>query len=201
MGKSMRGDASVGLFVQARMVASYRFVEARLFEILGGWVADEPTGEARLFFDAQSRQHAWHAQLFDERLPVFEGFDPDEVTGESFSAVSDVLDRLRAQGETLVRLAGLGRLVLPRLVTGYTVHIERAADVADASLVRALRLVLRDESESWQECEALVQAFLAHGMKAGELARQVGVLEDVLMGGGPGLVPWPGAWSSGELGS
>lgn len=197
----MKGAASIGIFEQARMVASYGFIEQRLFELLGGWVESESRNEARLFFDVQSQQHAWHAQLFEDRLPALEGLDAEKATAGTLTAVEEVLEQLAAQTETLVRLAGLGRLVLPRLVTGYTIHTERAAAVADASLVRSLRLVLSDEREAWHSCEELIETLFEEGAKTEELARQVGGLEDVLVPAGPGLVPWPGGEAPRELGS
>ena len=37
---------------------------------LGDWVADMPIAAVQVHLDAQSMRHAWHAELWAERLPV-----------------------------------------------------------------------------------------------------------------------------------
>ena len=70
-----RGPA-LSLEAQARLVGSYQWVERRLFEVLGSWVASEPVPEAQVLFDVYSQQHAWHAELFADRLPALDSVDP-----------------------------------------------------------------------------------------------------------------------------
>ena len=43
-------------------------------------MTSEPVAEARLVFDVYSQQHAWHAELWAERLPVLDGLDPATLT-------------------------------------------------------------------------------------------------------------------------
>ncbi len=61
---------------QAGVIGAYQWIERRLFEVLGTWVLSEPLAEARLLFDIYSQQHAWHADLWAERLPVLDSLDP-----------------------------------------------------------------------------------------------------------------------------
>ena len=62
-GVSVSGATALSLDAHARLVGSYQWVEHRLFEILGSWVASEPVPEAQMVFDVFSQQHAWHAEL------------------------------------------------------------------------------------------------------------------------------------------
>jgi hypothetical protein len=39
-----------------------------------------PIAAVQVHLDAQSMRHAWHAELFAERLPVLAGADPDGLT-------------------------------------------------------------------------------------------------------------------------
>jgi hypothetical protein len=92
---------------------------------------------------------------------------------------------------------GLARVVLPRLIAGYGLHLHRAAPVADGPVVRSLRLVVRDEIEAWQAIETLVQTLVHRPHDIAVVTAHQQALEEVLAGTGPGLVPWPGAVPSG----
>jgi len=92
---------------------------------------------------------------------------------------------------TLPRLVGIGRVVLARLVTGYALHLRRVSPVADASMTRCLRLVLRDETEEWQVLEALTQTLLRRPHDVAVVTGHQQHLEETIAGTGAGLVPWP----------
>jgi hypothetical protein len=213
-GVGASGGPALPLDVQARLVGSYQWMERRLFEVLGSWVASEPVPEARVLFDVYSQQHAWHAELFADRLPALDSVDPDTLvlppsaevermlamltgvasdTGPSMSenptGHGDEMDL--SSGGTLPRLVGIGRVVLVRLVTGYTLHLRRISPVADAPLARCLRLVLRDETEQWQAIEALTQALLRRPHDVAVVTGHQQRLEQVIAESGAGLVPWP----------
>ena len=161
----------------AELVGEYRWIEASLHRLLGAWVTDIPIAGVQVHLDAQSMRHAWHAELFGDRLPVLAGVDPDGLTRPTaataalFAALDGVEPVAEGPGSTwpaadaasaprpgaLPRLAGLYRVVLPRLVTSYDRHLRVVAPVADGPLRRALRLVVRDEVEDWMAGERLVQ--------------------------------------------
>ena len=220
-GGSLDGGAGSGaqrrcpLDTHARLVGSYQWVEHRLFEILGSWVASEPVPEAQMVFDVFSRQHAWHAELFADRLPALDSVDAealmvapspevDRMLAVLAGVVLDGDDRdpdgsllshggtlgMPARG-TLPRLVGIGRVVLARLVTGYTLHLRRVSPVADAPMTRCLRLVLRDETEEWQALEALTQALLRRPHDVAVVTGHQQRLEEMIAGSGAGLVSWP----------
>lgn len=187
------GMAAMPLEQAARILGSYQWVERRLFEVLGAWVASEPDPAARLLFDAASQQHAWHARLFADRVPTIGDLDPASLAIPPSAEVDGLLGGLGGAppGGTLLRLVALGRVVLPRLVAGYGRHLRRAAPVADGPVVRALRMVVRDDLESWQVTEALIQALLRRPNDVAVVTDHQQELEALLAGIGPGLVPWP----------
>ena len=86
-------------------------------------------------------------------------------------------------------------MVLPRLLVTYDRHLARAVPVADGPVVRALRLVRRDELEAWAEGEALLEGALRTTADAAVVAEAQQRLEAAVVGAavGGGLVPWPGA--------
>jgi hypothetical protein len=193
------GAQALTLEEQSRVIGAYQWIERRLFEVTGGWVASEPVAEARLIFDVYSQQHAWHAELWADRLPVLDGIDPATLTLPPSAEVDRLVTLVAggapgqapAAGGTLLRLVGLARVVLPRLVAGYGLHLRRAAPVADGPVVRSLRLVVRDEIEAWQATETLVQTLVHRPHDIAVVTAHQQALEELLAGIGPGLVPWP----------
>ena len=176
-GPDAGGYPALPLGRTAALVGEYRWIEASLHRLLGSWVSDMPVAAVQVHLDAQAMRHAWHAELFADRLPVLAGVDPDGLTRPSsataalLAAVEGIEVAVEGPGSTwpaadtgaaprpgaLPRLAGLYRVVLPRLVTTYTRHLRVVAPVADGPLRRALRLVVRDEVEDWLAGERLVQ--------------------------------------------
>lgn len=197
----------------AELVGEYRWIEASLHRLLGTWVTDMPIAGVQVHLDAQSMRHAWHAELFGDRLPVLAGVDPDGLTRPSavtatlFAALDGVGPAADGPGSSwppadaepphrpaaLPRLAGLYRVVLPRLVTTYDRHLRVVAPVADGPLRRALQLVLRDEVEDWMAGERLVQRLVTrpHDVAAVYEFQQGLESAAVAVGAQPGLVELP----------
>ncbi len=214
-GGSGSGVRALSLHAQARLVGSYRWLERRLFEVLGSWVASEPVPEAQMLFDVYSLQHAWHAELFADRLPALDSVDPDTLVSPPSAEVDRMCGLLAGvapagdgsssgggligsgdgpgvpAGGTLPRLVGVARVVLPRLLVGYNLHLRRVSPVVDAPMTRCLRLVLRDEIEQWQALEALTQALLRRPHDVAVVTAHQQRLEEIIAGAGAGLVPWP----------
>ena len=108
---------------------------------------------------------------------------------------------MQAAGGTLLRLVGLGRVVLPRLVVGHSVALRRASAVSEAPLRRCLRLVVRDETEQWRAVEALIETLLRRPHDVAVVTAHQQQLEQLVAGAGrragaladasrSGLSPW-----------
>jgi hypothetical protein len=197
-----RAEGALDLTGLQRVLGGYQWVERRAFEVLGSWVATEAVPQARLLFDVQSQQHAWHAELFAERMPSIDGADAASYVLPPSAEVDRLFavlggggvpgDASRPQaGGTLLRLVGLSRVLLPRLVAGYGRHLRRCVPVADAPVVRALRLTLRDDVEAWQAAESMVQGLVRRPNDVQVVTTHQQSLEERIAGGGPGMVPWP----------
>ncbi|MGO8871193.1 MAG: hypothetical protein ACLQPH_07275, partial [Acidimicrobiales bacterium] len=124
----------LSLDTTAALIGEYRWIETTLFRLLGEWAADMPLAAVTVHLDAQSMRHAWHAELWAERLPVRSGFEPDTVTAPSnssaalFAALAGEVLATDVPGSSwppadeegygrpgaLPRLAALYRVVLPR---------------------------------------------------------------------------------------
>jgi hypothetical protein len=177
----------------AELYGAYRWMERRLFELTGSWAAEAVEPEVRLHLDVVSGQHAWHAELWEARLPMLDGTDREALTRPGGPVAEPLFGALSEPATTVERLAGLYRVVVPRLLVTYHRHLQRAAPVADAPAVRALRLVRRDEVESWEAGEHLLQELLAGPEDAAVAAAVQARLETPVAGSGvgSGLLPWP----------
>ncbi len=60
-----------------------------------------------------------------------------------------------------------------------------------APVIRALRLALRDEIEAWQTAELMVQSLIRRPHDVAVVTAHQQRLESLVVGSGPGLVPWP----------
>jgi hypothetical protein len=163
----------------AAVVGEYRWIENALYAVLGEWVNDMPVAAVQVHLDGESQRHAWHADLWADRLPVLAGSDPAAFTVPSPATVALFATLQGAavdlDGSTtgypepeggsalprpgaLPRLAGLYRVVLPRLATTYERHLRAVThSPTDPPVRRALRLVLNDTIEDWHTGERLVQ--------------------------------------------
>ena len=64
----------------ARRVGNYKWVEMKMFEALGGWVATVPELDVKMRLGTHCYKHAWHAELWHKRLPELREMNPDRLT-------------------------------------------------------------------------------------------------------------------------
>jgi hypothetical protein len=164
---------------------AYRWVELRLFELTGSWSAAPglPDAARVLLFEA-SAQHAWHAELWEARLPALADVDPDQLTRPPGGRVEAMLARLepgagKGEDETTGRrfLVGLARVVLPLLLVSYRRYGQHLVPATDGPTIRALAHVVRDEEEELTSVEALVDPLVESpeaAQEAAEWARALG---------------------------
>lgn len=151
--------AGPDLQATARRAGAARWIDARLFEVLGGWVPSVPEPEVKIVLATQASHHGWHAQLWAERLPTLHGVDPSSWV-EPAPGVEPAITLLAAAEGTVERLVGLHRVLLPRLAAAHAEHLAAASPVADGPTIRTLRLVLQDEVEDQRTGERLLQPLL-----------------------------------------
>jgi hypothetical protein len=150
------------LQLTAARLGRLRWVELRLFEIMGGWVASTPEVAAKSALAEQCYHHAWHAELWAARFPQGYGHDLQEATQAGSEALSGWFDDLAALPTTLDRLAALYRVVVPRLALAYRDWEAKANPVADGPLLRWLRFASTDEATDWQSGECLLHDLLVN---------------------------------------
>ena len=140
-----------------------RWVESRLFEALGSWVPMVAEPEVQVFLAAQAREHAWHGELWQEQLPTAGELTPERLTtpaNEGLAAFVTALADHEGSGHTIEKLVGAYRVLLPRVIAAYSAHLAATSAISDGPVIRALRLVVRDEVEGWSRGEALIHSLL-----------------------------------------
>ena len=147
----------------ARRVGNYKWVEMRLFEALGGWVATVPELDVKLVLGRQCYHHAWHAELWNKRLPELREMNTERLTEPPNDAMVQFIDAVRepeAPELTIEKLVGVYRVLIPRKIAAYTFHLNATSRITDAPTMRSLKFILQDEFEDWREGEMLLQSLI-----------------------------------------
>lgn len=134
-------------------VATFRWIEVRLMEMLAAWVPTTPEMEVKLVFGAHIWDVAQHADSFGKRthelrLPLQHSLEP---SGDYVH----FLEELAATVETNKRIAGFYDCVLPSLERKFRGYLERVDPLLDGPTVRILDRVLADIARMVTESKAL----------------------------------------------
>ncbi len=173
----------------ARRMSHYRWMEERLFEVMGAWATAVPEPAVKRYLATQCHRHSWHASLWQERLPVLSGVAVDEPMPMPDASLITFIEALASPvgpDTTIEKLAGACRVLLPRLVAAYQTHLVSTDQLIDGPTHRVLTLALRDEQEGWQEGELLLQSLIQTAPEAARAAVHQARLEGILV---------TGAWS------
>ena len=183
----------------ARRVGHYKWVEMRLFEVLGGWVATIPELDVKMRLGTHCYHHAWHSELWHKRLPELREMNPDRLTvppNDEMVALIDAMTEPEAPELTLEKLVGVYRVLLPHKIAAYTYHLNNTSRITDAPTIRSLEMALRDELDDWRDGEMMIQSLIETDDEVQRAADHQATLEKLLLaaGGiaGPGSIgdPW-----------
>ncbi len=165
--------------VVARLGA-YTWFEARLFEIIGGWIQGTRELNAKLLLGVEAPKHAWHAELFEGLISEVPGFTASERIGPPSSAFERFVDELGSPltpEQTIERLVGIYRVAIPMLFETYTADLAALSPMSNGPLIRVLKLVLADLDESRTIGEDGIVSLLIteeHGLRADNRKQIVG---------------------------
>src|SRR5437868_15439472 len=96
----------------ARRVGHYKWVEMRLFEALGGWVATVPELDVKMRLGTHCYKHAWHADLWHKRLPELREMNPERLSvpaNDERVTFVDAMTEPEGAEQTLQKLMGTHR--------------------------------------------------------------------------------------------
>ncbi len=146
-----------GLWVTARWVGAQTWWSRRLFALTGGWVPSEADAAARIHLAGTSRVLGEVGEAWARHLPPVADVDHGALVVPPTVSVGRVLDRLAEAGGT-ARLAGLHRVVTPRLIVDWGQWAARASAATDAALLRTVGHARADLLAAWETGEGLIQA-------------------------------------------
>jgi hypothetical protein len=134
-------------------VATFRWIEVRLMEMLSAWVPTTPEMEVKLLFGAHIWDVAQHADGLGKRtqelrLPLQDSLAPS-------SAYVDLLTDLAGTEETSKRIAGFYDAILPGLDRRFRDYLLRVDTLLDGPTVRILDRIMGDTSRLVNESMAL----------------------------------------------
>lgn len=186
----------------AKRVGHYKWIETKLFEALGGWVATVPELDIKLRLGTHCYHHAWHAELMNKRLPELREMKPERLTvppNDEMVTFVDALTEPEAPELTLEKLVGVYRVLIPHKIAAYTYHRNNTSSITDAPTIRSLDFMLQDEFEDWRDGEMLIQSLIESPEHVDRAATRQAELEKLLLaaGGiaGPGTIGDPYAVS------
>ena len=190
----------------ARRVGNYKWIEMRLFEALGGWVATVPELDVKMRLGTHWYQHAWHSELWHKRLPELREMNPERLTvpaNDEVAAFMAALTAPEAPDQTIEKLVGVYRVLIPHKIAAYTFHLNNTSTITDAPTIRSLKLILNDEFEDWRDGEMMIQSLLESEEEVRRAADHQALLEGMLLkaGGvaGPGSIGFPVAAGDGAV--
>jgi hypothetical protein len=149
-----------GLLATATQLGRYAWLERRLFEVLGAWSVTETDPAVKLLLDAQSHEHAWHAQLLFERLPELREVDPEALVVAPSAAYAAAVEQVGTAGPLVARLVGAHQVLVPQLLVAYRRELAAADPFAGASLRRWLGFAVADLTEEWAAGQELLASLL-----------------------------------------
>lgn len=179
----------------AARVGQYKWTEMRLFEALGGWVATVPELDVKLRLGTHCYHHAWHAELWHKRLPELREMNPDRLTLPANDAFVTFMDAVAAPGEhseTIEKLVGVYRVLIPHMVAAYTYHRNNTSTITDAPTIRSLDFAIADHLDDWRDGTLMLTSLIESPEEVQRASAHQAKLETLLVasGGicGPGTI-------------
>jgi hypothetical protein len=168
----------MGLTVKERgqHVATFRFVQVRLMEILSAWVPTTPEMEAKLLFGA----HIWDTaqaadalgkRTYELRLPLQHSMTPT-------AAYLQLLDTMAAVDGAQRRIATFYDVILPGLAARYRRYLGATDDLMDAPSVRIIESILDTIARMIREAARLRTEMPALNFDDSEWLKQLTLSEE-----------------------
>lgn len=134
-------------------IATFRFVQVRLMEILASWVPSTPEMEAKLLFgphiwDAAQAADALGKRTYELRLPLQHSLTP-------VAPYVTLLSDLAAVDGAARRIGAFYDVMLPRLAARYRRYLERTDTLMDAPSVRVIEAILGAGERMVREADTL----------------------------------------------
>ncbi len=185
----LTASSPLTLLEAATLVGSYKWLEMRLFEAFGGAISVVTEPHLKALVGTQCYHHAWHAEVWQKRLPELREIDVETLTKPANAGSEALLNEVLGSTDSLELFTGVFRVVLPRKIAAYIAHLERCSPIADGPTIRSLNQVLTDEVADWQAGERALQTVLKTPADVARAAAHQARLEALIVANG--MVAFP----------
>ena len=113
--------------------------------------------------------------------------NPARLTHPANDEVAALLEAViapEAADQTIEKLTGVFRVLLPRKIAAYTYHLNATSSITDAPTQRSLKFILQDELDDWREGEMLLQSLITTPEAAARAAARAAELEAIAVAAG-----------------
>ena len=124
---------------------------------------------------------------YSERLPELREMNPDRMTqppNDEFVRFIEAVREPEAASDTIEKLVGVYRVLIPRFIAAYTFHRNATSTITDSPTIRSLNFALQDEFEDWRDGEMLIQSLLDTPEKVERASRRQLELEQLVLASG-----------------
>jgi hypothetical protein len=127
---------------RSRAVATFRFIEVRLMELIAAWTPSTPEMEAKVMFGRHIWDFAQHADALGKR--TFELRQPEQYTVPADATYVGLLTRVASLTETSERLTTLYDVIVPGLVRRYEAYVSGTDPILDEPTVIIMERIVAD---------------------------------------------------------
>ena len=164
-----------------RRMGFERWAALRTFETFGGWIESVPEPEVKRLLGTQCPIFAWHAQLWQERIPAVGELTPESATRPPSPGGAAFIDAVQAPADTILRLTGAFRVLVAHHVAAHSAWRGATDPMVDAPTARVLDLIVRDELDAWRAGDAMLRSLIRTADDARRAAHHQGELEALLV--------------------
>jgi hypothetical protein len=143
------------LSVQQRSltIATFRFIEVRLMELVAAWTPSTPEMEVKVMFGRHIWDFAQHADSLGKR--TFELRLPEQHSRRPVEPYVQLLDDALAVKGTAQRLTSLYDAIVPGLAARYRTYIQETDPILDEPSILIVERILRDLERQRKEADTL----------------------------------------------
>jgi hypothetical protein len=140
---------------RARAVATFRFIEVKLMELVAAWTPITPEMEAKVMFGRHIWDFAQHADALGKR--TFELRQKEHFTVPADAGYVALLNRVSQMEGTQQRISALYETVLPGLVRRYEAYVHGTDPILDEPTVIIMERIVADLKRQSAQARSLLR--------------------------------------------
>jgi hypothetical protein len=163
---------------RGRSIATFRFVEVRLMEIVAAWTPTTPEMEVKVLFGRQIYDFAQHADALGKR--TFELRCLEQFSMRPVELFVRLLEDAAQVVPTAERLAALYDGILPAMENRYREYLARTDALVDAPSFVILERILEDYARQRRDAVRVREEVGLPAADVGEFLRRGGAIPTIV---------------------